>query len=54
MPQITKMAAYGAVVLPDLLNLNPYLTVLAFGLMALLLFYAIDRMGLQRKEKESE
>jgi len=27
------------------------LTVLAFSLMALLLFYMIDRMGLQRKEK---
>ena len=54
MPQLTKIAAYGAVVLPDLWNLNPYLTVLAFGLMALLLFYFIDRMGLQRKEKSTE
>ncbi len=54
MPQITKIAAYGGIVLPDVWNLNPYLTVLAFSLMALLLFYLIDRMGLQRKEKESE
>ncbi len=54
MPQITKIAAYGGVVIPDLWNLNPYLTVLAFALMALLLFYFIDRMGLQRKQKESD
>ena len=50
-PQISKLANYGGVVIPDLWNLNPYLTVLAFSLMALLLFYLIDRMGLQRKEK---
>jgi len=51
-PQISQLANYGGVVMPDLWNLNPYLTVLAFSLMALLLFYLIDRMGLQRKEKE--
>ena len=50
-PQISKIAAFGNVVMPDLWNLNPYLTVLAFSLMALLLFYLIDRMGMQRKEK---
>ena len=49
-PQISRLANFGAVVLPDLWNLNPYLTVLAFSLMALLLFYLIDRIGLQRKE----
>jgi len=38
------------VVIPDLWNLSPYLTVAVFAVMALLLFYAIDRMGLQRKE----
>jgi len=51
-PQISQLANYGGVVMPDLWNLNPYLTVLAFSLMALLLFYLIDRMGMQRKEKE--
>jgi hypothetical protein len=51
-PQISKLANYGGVVLPDLWNINPYLTVLTFSLMALLLFYLIDRMGMQRKEKE--
>ena len=54
MPQLTKLAAYGAVVIPDIWNLNPYLTVFAFALMALLLFYVIDRMGMQRKEKSSQ
>jgi uncharacterized protein len=51
-PQISKLANYGNVIIPDLWNLNPYLTVLAFALMALLLFYLIDRAGLQRKEKD--
>jgi uncharacterized membrane protein len=50
-PQISALANYGGVVLPDLWKINPYLTVLAFSLMALLLFYFIDRMGMQRKEK---
>ena len=50
-PQISKVANYGSVTLPDLWNINPYLTVLAFSLMALLLFYLIDRAGLKRKNK---
>ena len=53
-PQISKLANYGSVVIPDLWNLNPYLTVLAFALMALLLFYLIDRAGLHRKDKDQE
>jgi arginase family enzyme len=51
-PLISTIANYGNVVIPDIWNLNPYLTVLAFDLIALLLFYLIDRAGLQRKEKE--
>jgi len=50
-PVISKIANLGNVVLPDLLNLNPYLTVLLFSLIVLFLFYLIDRAGLQRKEK---
>jgi len=50
-PQISSLANYGSVVMPDLWNLNPYLTVLAFGLISLLLFYLIDRAGLKRTEK---
>jgi len=48
---ISKVANLGGVVIPDLWNLNPYLTVLFFALMAGLLFYLIERAGLQRKEK---
>ena len=53
-PQISKIANLGNVVMPGLWNLNPYLTVLAFSLMALLLFYLIDRAGMQRKEKDKD
>lgn len=53
-PVISKIANIGNVVMPDLWNLNPYLTVLAFSLMALLLFYLIDRAGLQRKDPSNQ
>jgi hypothetical protein len=49
-PQIQKLAKLGNVVVPDLWNLSPYLTVLAFGLISVLLFYLIDRAGMQRKK----
>ncbi len=49
-PQISKIANYGSVVMPELWNVDPYLLVAAIGVMALLLFYAIDRMGMQRTE----
>lgn len=48
-PVISKIANYGNVILPDLWNLNPFLTVLTFALISLLLFYLIDRAGLKRK-----
>ncbi len=54
MPQIKKIADLGQVVIPDLWNLNPFLTVAVFSAMALALFYAIDRMGLHRGEKKSQ
>jgi membrane protein implicated in regulation of membrane protease activity len=50
-PFISKIANVGNVVLPDLWNLNPYLTVFLFALMSVLLFYLIDRAGLHRNEK---
>jgi hypothetical protein len=50
-PAISSIANYGNVVIPDLWNLSPFLTVLTFVLMSLLLFYLIDRAGWQRKEK---
>lgn len=50
-PAISKIANYGNIVIPDIWNLNPYLTVLLFALMSVLLFYLIDRAGLHRSEK---
>jgi hypothetical protein len=50
-PQISAIAKFGNVVIPDLWNLNPYLFVLLFGLITVFLFYLIDRSGMQRKEK---
>ncbi|HEX2907910.1 MAG TPA: hypothetical protein VHO69_13660 [Phototrophicaceae bacterium] len=50
-PVISAIANIGNVVLPDLWHLSPFLTVVAFALMALFLFYLIDRAGLQRKDK---
>ncbi len=50
-PLIVKIANLGNVVIPDMWNLNPYLAVIAFDLMALLLFYLVERAGLQRKEQ---
>ncbi len=52
-PQIAKLARLGEVVIPDLWNLNPYLFIFMFALMALFLFYLIDRAGMQRKDKVS-
>jgi len=52
-PQITAFANSGNVTMPDLWNLNPYLVVGLFAMIAFLLFYLIDRAGLQRKEKNS-
>jgi len=50
-PQIQKLAQIGNVVIPDLWNLNPYVTVLTFALISIFLFYLIDRAGMQRKNK---
>ena len=51
-PDLKAIANYGNVVIPDLWNLNPYLAVFVFALMALVLFYLIDRAGMQRKNKK--
>jgi uncharacterized membrane protein YedE/YeeE len=51
-PAISTLANVGNVVIPDLWNLSPYLTVLLFAVIALLLFYLIDRAGLHRKERD--
>jgi hypothetical protein len=51
-PKISALANSGNVIMPELWNLNPYLVVILFALIASLLFYLIDRAGMQRKEKE--
>ncbi len=50
-PVISGIANYGNTVIPQLWNLNAWLAIGVFGLMSVLLFYLIDRAGLQRKEK---
>jgi uncharacterized protein len=50
-PAISAIANYGNVNMPDLWNVSPFLFILVFGLMSLLLFYLIDRAGWQRKDK---
>jgi len=50
-PPISKIMNYGSVVIPDLWNVNAILAVFVFALMALILFYLIDRMGMHRSPK---
>lgn len=50
-PKISAIANYGNVTLPELWHISPYLAILVFTIMALVLFYLIDRMGWQRKKK---
>jgi hypothetical protein len=50
-PQISALANYGNVTIPELWNLNPYMVVGLFALISFLLFYLIDRAGMQRKDK---
>jgi hypothetical protein len=50
-PTISAIANYGSTIIPDLWHINPFLFVALFALISLLLFYLIDRAGLQRKEK---
>ncbi len=50
-PVISGIANYGNTVFSQLWNLNVWLFIVVFGLMSVLLFYLIDRAGLQRREK---
>jgi hypothetical protein len=49
-PLISGIANYGNATIPDLWNVSSFLFILLFALMALMLFYLIDRVGWQRKE----
>ena len=51
-PTISAVANYGNAIIPDLWDVSPFLFILTFALMALLLFYLIDRVGWQRKRSE--
>ncbi|MBZ0297751.1 MAG: YeeE/YedE family protein [Anaerolineae bacterium] len=50
-PTISAVANFGNIVIPDVWNLSPFLTVIFFAVLALFLFYLIDRAGLQRKKR---
>jgi hypothetical protein len=50
-PKISAIANFGSTNFPDMWNINAGLTVIFFGLLSVLLFYMIDRVGMQRKEK---
>lgn len=50
-PVISAIANYGNTNIPELWNVSPFLFILLFILITLLLFYLIDRAGWQRKEK---
>jgi len=52
-PAISQIANVGNVVLPDLWNLSPFLTIVLFALVTLFLFYLIDRVGLQRRKLDN-
>ena len=50
-PAISAIANAGNIVIPDVLDVSPFLTVFVFALMSLFLFYLMDRAGLQRKNR---
>jgi len=50
-PAIAAIANYGNITMPDAWNVSPFLFILMFALMSLLLFYLIDRVGWQRQDK---
>ena len=51
MPKILSIANFGNKTFPELWGVSAYLAIFVFTLLALALFYAIDRLGLQRKQK---
>jgi hypothetical protein len=51
-PGIARIANYGSVTLPDLWRVDPFLTMAAFALICLFMFYLFEH-GLVRKTKDS-
>lgn len=54
MPQLKEMLSFGAVSLPDLLNVSAGLMVAVLALMFLMVLYVLDRTGAARKDKLAE
>jgi hypothetical protein len=52
-PTISAIANLGSMILPQALNVNLWLSVLLFVLVALTLFYFLERHGELRKDKVS-
>jgi hypothetical protein len=50
-PVISSIANYGNVILPELWNVSTFLFIILFALIAVFLFYLIERAGLKRKDK---
>ncbi|HID50468.1 MAG TPA: hypothetical protein EYP41_00315 [Anaerolineae bacterium] len=50
-PQISALANYGSVIMPDMWQVSAALVIIFFTLFSLVLFYAIDRAHAQRKDK---
>ena len=53
-PQISAIANYGSVTMPDLWQVSAALIIILFTLISLLLFYVIDRTHATRKDKLAE
>lgn len=52
LPKISALANYGNVIIPDLWNVSPFLFILLFALISLLLFYLIARADWQRSKED--
>ncbi len=50
-PKISALANYGNTIIPELWNVDPFLFIVLFTLISLMLFYMIDRVGWQRADK---
>lgn len=50
-PTISAIANFGSTILPEALNVDLWLSILLFVLIALTLFYFLERKGELRKDK---
>ncbi|GAB4471521.1 MAG: hypothetical protein Kow00124_08650 [Anaerolineae bacterium] len=54
MPQLKEMLSFGALPLPELLNISAGLSVVVFALMFVFVLYILDRTDARRKDKLAE